>query len=122
MTLQVRVTGVPTPTLTWYHNGQEVAADYSTELQGGRLVICSVEMKHSGGYQVVATNTAGRDERITKLTVSTDTKQVLYENIPLSLKPVAVDKFGEFVSLNHKMNDKGFKAQYSVSISCYWAS
>ena len=56
--------GTPGPKLTWYHNGEEVMADYSKELaENGSLTMPSAELKHSGVYQLVAVNPAGRAER-----------------------------------------------------------
>ena len=60
----VKVTGVPHPNLTWYHNGVEVKADYSRDLaEDGSLSLPSSESKHSGVYRLVALNSAGRAER-----------------------------------------------------------
>ena len=54
---RVKVTGVPVPELTWYHNGEEVIADYSNDLaDDGSLTMPSAEIKHSGVYQLVAVN------------------------------------------------------------------
>ena len=56
--------GTPRPKLTWYHNGVEVMADYPKELaEDGSLTMPSAELKHSGVYQLVAVNPAGRAER-----------------------------------------------------------
>ena len=55
---RVKVTGVPVPELTWYHNGEELVADYSKDLaEDGSLTMPSAE--HSGVYQLVAVNRAG---------------------------------------------------------------
>ncbi len=41
--------GHPPPSLTWYHDGRKVTADYATELdQDGGLSFPSVETKHAG--------------------------------------------------------------------------
>ncbi len=41
--------GHPPPSLTWYHDGRKVTADYATELdQDGGLSFPSMEAKHAG--------------------------------------------------------------------------
>ena len=61
---QFKVTGSPTPKLTWYHNGEEVLVDYSMELaEDGTLAVPSDEVKRSGMYKLVAQNSAGRERR-----------------------------------------------------------
>ena len=62
--------GDPQPTLKWFHDGEEVVEDYSTELaDDGSLIIPCAETKHSGAYQLVAVSWAGRCEREVKLYV-----------------------------------------------------
>ena len=64
------MTGVPQPKLRWYHDGEEVVADYSKELaEDGSLTMPSAETKHSEVYQLVAVNKAGSSEREMKLFV-----------------------------------------------------
>ncbi len=47
--IKPKVGGHPPPSLTWYHNGRKVTADYATELdQEGGLSFPSVEAKHAG--------------------------------------------------------------------------
>ena len=47
--LRVRVSGHPTPTINWYHDGVAVRADYSREIdEHGGLMFPSVEKDHSG--------------------------------------------------------------------------
>ena len=47
--IKPKVGGHPPPSLTWYHDGREVTADYATELdQDGGLSFSSVETKHAG--------------------------------------------------------------------------
>ena len=53
MYLRVKVGGHPPPSLTWYHDGRKVTADYATELyQDGGLSFPSVETKHAGESSV----------------------------------------------------------------------
>ena len=49
--LRVKVGGHPPPSLTWYHDGRKVTADYATELdQDGGISFPCVETKHAGEY------------------------------------------------------------------------
>ncbi len=51
MYLRVKVGGHPPPSLTWYHDGRKVTADYATELdEDGGISFPSVEAKHAGEY------------------------------------------------------------------------
>ena len=51
MYLRVKVGGHPPPSLTWYHDGRKVTADYATELdQDDGLFFPCVEAKHAGEY------------------------------------------------------------------------
>ena len=117
---RVKVTGVPHPKLTWYHNGEEVVADYSRELsQDGSLTMPSAETKHSGVYQLVARNRAGTMKREVKLQVDQEgvkaaTDEPPYVTMPLT-GPIPVATFGAHVEQKHSKNDKLFKEEYEVS-------
>ncbi len=51
--LRVKVGGHPPPSLTWYHDGRKVTADYATELdEDGGISFPSVEAKHAGEYRL----------------------------------------------------------------------
>ena len=118
---QVEVSGVPQPKLTWYHDGVEVVADYSTELsEDGSLTIPSAETKHSGVYQLVAVNPEGRVEREVKLSVDSEGAEVehdpSYETVPAVTGPVPVQLFGNHVEQRHSKNNKPFKDEYEVSL------
>ena len=70
VSLVVKTTGRPTPTVTWLFNGRKVEDDYSTELgKDGSLVLMSVEMKHAGTYTFTVSNRVGSVEGCTKLVV-----------------------------------------------------
>ena len=121
---QVEVTGVPRPKLRWYHDGEEVVADYSKELsEDGSLTMPSAETKHSGVYQLVAINSAGRVEREVKLTVEPEgeepvTEEPSYDNVTLS-GAVSVSIFGNHVEQRHSKNNKPFKDEYEVILYEY---
>ena len=114
---QVTVTGSPQPMLTWYHNGEEVVADYSRELaEDGTLTLPSTEARHSGTYQLVAQNPAGRREREVRLFVEAEDTQ----QRPATTKPsmrhraVPVAMFGSHVEKNHTRNNRHFRQEYEV--------
>ena len=57
---RIKVSGEPQPTVTWYHDGEPVRADYAREIESdGSLTIPSTELKHSGVYKAVAANSHG---------------------------------------------------------------
>ena len=118
MVFQVEVTGSPQPKLRWYHDGEEVVADYSKELgDDGSLTMPSAESKHSGVYQLVASNKAGSMEREVKLTVDKEGGEAAddpsYDTVALSgAIPVAI--FGNHVEQKHSKNNKPFKDEYEV--------
>ena len=112
---KVKITGFPQPRMTWYHNGEEVVADYSQELAvDGSLIMYSTEPKHSGIYQLVVINEAGAEERTVNLYVMQESPQC--GNVTtkqISFSPIPVEEFGNYVCKCHG-NDKEFKDQYTV--------
>ena len=112
---QVEVSGVPQPKLTWYHDGVEVVADYSTELSGdGSLTIPSAETKHSGVYQLVAVNPGGRVEREVKLSVDSENQVSSAPKVHAPLASVPIHQLANHVQRNHGRNNKGFTDEYQV--------
>ena len=112
---QVEVTGVPRPKLRWYHDGEEVVADYSKELsEDGSLTMPSAETKHSGVYQLVAVNSAGRVEREVKLSVRGENDVPVVKQAVASVPSVPVSQLGNHVEKNHSRNNKGFNDEYQV--------
>lgn len=55
-------TGFPTPTLTWYFNGEPVPNDIVT-VNGNELVISSPQVENSGVYECVVNNTIDGEVR-----------------------------------------------------------
>ena len=116
---QVEVTGAPQPRLRWYHDGEEVVGDYSKKLsEDGSLTMPSAETKHSGVYQLVAVNSAGRVEREVKLMVEREDEdsdmngsqpQMMATNTALSIA-----EFGNHVEQCHVGQNQAFKDQYQV--------
>ena len=117
---QVEVTGTPRPKLTWYHNGEEQRADYSKELaEDGSITMPSAELKHSGVYQLVAVNSAGRVEREVKLSVESESVEAdndpAYDMVPMG-DAIPVAMFGDHVEQRHARNNKPFKDEYGVRL------
>ena len=114
VSLMVKATGRPTPTVTWFFNGRKVEDDYSTELgKDGSLVLVSVEMKHAGTYTFTVSNRAGTVKGCTKLVVHTEDEG--HASVPsVESNPVAREKFGEYVSTFHAHSNSAFFGQFQV--------
>ena len=117
MLFGVKVTGVPHPNLTWYHNGVEVKEDYSRDLsEDGSLIMPSAESKHSGVYKLVVHNTAGRVERKVRLTVEEENQsKPVFIRTPVPMAAIPVPQFGNHVENYHKRSNQGFKEKYQVA-------
>ena len=119
MLFQVKVTGTPMPKLTWYHNGEEVFADYSKALEDdSTLTLPLAETKHSRMYKLVAQNHVGNKEKEVRLFVKE-------ENIQDEVAPVSailVGFFGSHVERNHSKNNQGFINEYEVICCVYQSS
>ena len=114
---RVKVSGVPHPKLTWYHNGVEVVADYSRELgEDGTLSMPSSESKHSGVYKLLAVNRAGSSEKEVKLFVKREGEPSPFvARKQISFSPIPVDNFGQYVASGHANDNRVFRDQYTVS-------
>ena len=114
VSLMVKTTGRPTPTVTWFFNGRKVEDDYSTELgKDGSLVFVSVELKHAGTYTFTVSNRVGSVEGCTKLVVHTEDKECT-DRSRVESNPVTREKFGEYVSSFHAHNNSAFLVQFQV--------
>ena len=118
-----KVSGEPRPTVTWYHNGEPIKADYAREIEAdGSLAIPSAELKHSGVYKAVAANQHGSEEREVKLTVneegitSTDAATM---NGMVSSRPIPIPEFGKYVADLHTNSNQPFKDLYQVCVSVH---
>jgi hypothetical protein len=49
--------GIPTPTVTWYHNGETIPANSGISMNGNQLVILYPQVENSGVYQCLVSNT-----------------------------------------------------------------
>ena len=116
---RVKVTGVPVPEYMWYYNGEEVVADYSKDLaDDGSLTMPSAETKHSGVYQLVAVNRAGRVEKKVRLCVNREDQPCLHGPKKRIFYAISVDKFGDYVAKCHANDNEDFNAQFTVSKMC----
>ena len=114
VSLVVKVTGRPAPTVSWLFNGRTVDDDYSTELEkDGSLILVSAEMKHAGTYTFTVSNRVGSVEGCTKLVVHTEDEE-LASAPRVESNPVAREKFGEYVSTFHAHNNSAFAGQFQV--------
>ena len=113
---RVKVTGVPVPELTWYHDGKELVADYSKDLaDDGTLTMPSAETKHSGVYQLVAVNRAGRVKKEVMLCVSQEEEPCLHgTEKQIDFVPIPVEEFGDYVVKCHVNDNKEFVDQFTV--------
>ena len=113
---RIKVTGFPQPSMTWYHNGEEVVADYSQKLAAdGSLIMPSADPKHSGVYQLVVINEAGSEERSVNLFVKKE--EHIYANISMyqtPFIPILVEEFGYYVCKCHANDNEDFEYQYTV--------
>ena len=116
---RIKVTGVPQPKATWYHNGEKVAADYSKDLAAnGSLTFPSAELKHSGVYQLVAKNHAGSVEKRVSLLVQQENQQsVQVDKKQTSFSPIPLGEFGDYVTKGHANDNEDFRIQYSVRLN-----
>jgi hypothetical protein len=109
---RIKVSGEPQPTVTWYHDGEPVRADYAREIESdGSLTIPSTELKHSGVYKAVAANTHGSEEREIKLLVDTAGDDIVFS------RPIPIPEFGKYVVELHANSNIHFKDLFQVCAS-----
>ena len=108
---RIKVSGEPQPTVTWYHDGEPVRADYAREIESdGSLTIPSTELEHSGVYKAVATNSYGSEEKEIKLLVSSTGDNIV------SSRPIPIPEFGKYVAELHSNSNQPFKDLFEVYI------
>ena len=116
---KIKVSGVPQPTVTWYHDGEPVKADYAREVEeDGSLAIPSTELKHSGVYKAVVANQHGSEEREVKLTVIEEGGNSIataFDEMVTS-RPIPISEFGQYVSELHANSNQPFKDLYQVCV------
>ena len=120
--LPVKIIGSPQPTLTWYHDNTRLGNDYAYEISSdGSLTIITAEMRHSGTYRLVATNSEGTVEKQFSLKVITEDEDeepsLAATAEMIKSRPVPVAEFGQYVSQNHANSNNEFIALYKVHYS-----
>ena len=114
---KIKVSGEPQPTVTWYHDGEPIRADYGREIEvDGSLAIPSAELKHSGVYKAVATNQHGSEEREIKLMVNEEggaSTAIAVDDI-VSSRPIPIPEFGKYVAELHTKSNQPFKDLFQV--------
>ena len=116
---KIKVSGEPQPTVTWYHDGELITADYAREIQfeaDGRLAIPSTELKHSGVYKAVVANQHGSEEREVKLAITKEGEYSVCGELEntISIRPIPVLEFGKCVVELHADSNKSFIELYKV--------
>ena len=115
----VNVTGLPTPTLTWYHDNDRLndESDCYEISCDGSLTIFKIEANHSGTYRLVANNSEGTVENQLTLKVMTGTVSDKKPDSTVTVyRPVPVMEFGQYVSQNHASANTGFSNLFKVHI------
>eukprot|EP00731_Ephydatia_muelleri_P019106 Em0011g1146a len=108
----VRVTGYPRPSFTWYRNGTKLTTDHSFTLgEDGSLVIHTAEMGHAGVYELEVANELGVDRRRVSLGVY-GSEIELPGDYQMTVPAVPLAKFGSYVAKSHEKNNTGFNNQY----------
>ena len=117
--LPVKIIGSPQSILTWYHGNTRLGSDYAHEISSdGSLTIITAEMRHSGTYCLVASNSEGTVEKQFSLSVVSEEDEELPSSAVQTAeesKPVPVAEFGQYVSQNHANSNNGFTMLYKVS-------
>ncbi|KAL5486451.1 hypothetical protein EMCRGX_G018928 [Ephydatia muelleri] len=108
----VRVTGYPRPSFTWFQNGTKMTTDHSFTLgEDGSLVIHTAEMGHAGVYELEVANELGVDRRRVSLGVY-GSEIELPGDYQMTVPAVPLAKFGPYVAKSHEKNNTGFNNQY----------
>ncbi|GIY77540.1 titin [Caerostris extrusa] len=91
--MTVEATGIPIPTLQWFHNNQELkpSRDFKVTTEGGKssLLIAEVFPDDAGVYSVKATNKTGQASTTATLNVISEVESPKPEPIPpIFIKPL----------------------------------
>jgi len=114
VTMKVKVSGTPKPTITWFNNERKEESSYGTKVeQDGSLTFMSVELKHTGTYHFTASNEGGEVEGTTNLVVHAESERKEFQSDPaVKSKLVNIEKFGDYVFSLHAQNSAGFIHQF----------
>lgn len=118
--MYVSVHGNPPPTLSWYHNDQNIYNDSTIEIsEDGTLSIPSMEARHIGDYRLVATNEHGSCEMEMELHLESEDTPNLSRALSMSLlidtAPVPVSSLEEYVASHHSKSNDPFRCEFLVS-------
>ena len=84
MSFPVVVTGIPPPTITWYHDDSQIHSGYAHDIASdGSLTIYFAEMKHAGAYKMVAVNRGSTAEQTLRLSMIREDVQVTAPPLPV---------------------------------------
>ena len=91
-------------------------ADYSIKIdEQGSLFFPSIELKHSGVYKVIATNSSGKVEiEVTVSVMSEGCDGGEGGGSGETSRPVPVSEFGTFVCEHHAQGNKKFRERFEV--------
>ena len=113
------MSGEPQPTVTRYHDGKPVRADYAHKIEAdGSLAIPSAELKHSGVCKAVATNQHSSEDREIKLMINEEggASTVAIDDV-VSSRPIPIPEFGKYVAELHTNSNQPLKGLYQVCAS-----
>ena len=118
--MYVSVHGNPPPTLTWYHNNQNIYNDSTIEIsEDGTLSIPSMEARHIGDYRLEAKNEHGSCEMEMELHLESEDTPNLSRSLSISLlidaAPVPVSSLEEYVASHHSKSNDPFRCEFLVS-------
>lgn len=69
----VKVTGEPPPTCTWYHGEEKLVKSNDIVIENtpnrSKIIIRNAQRKDTGMYKITAENTSGKDEADVQITV-----------------------------------------------------
>lgn len=111
----VRISGYPRPSVTWYRNGINVITDESfTFGEDGHLIIHMAQVGHAGVYELEVANELGVERDRMCLGVYESEKE-LPGDYQIAIPAVPLTSFGQYMLSNHVNNNTGFKNQFRVS-------
>jgi len=119
VTMKVKVSGTPKPTIIWFNSERKKESNYGTKIeQDSSLTFMSVELKHTGTYHFTASNEGGEVEGTTKLVVHAESEWKEFQSDPaVKRKLVNIEKFGDYVFTLHAQNNAGFINQFLVLVT-----
>eukprot|EP00731_Ephydatia_muelleri_P037068 Em0390g1a len=108
----VRISGYPRPSVTWYRNGINVITDESfTFGEDGHLIIHMAQVGHAGVYELEVANELGVERDRMCLGVYESEKE-LPGDYQIAMPAVPLTSFGQYMLSNHVNNNTGFKNQF----------